>query len=117
VDLEDPLVSATVFNDGTVTLDFTHGRVTFDGKPVELNPTENNLLAVLVRHEGRVLTSIELCELAGVNAPRSRGNIPMIKHEMLDLREKLQRCWGWHAEDSPIELMRGHGWRYRTLSR
>jgi DNA-binding response OmpR family regulator len=119
MDLEDPVGPTTVFDDGAVTLDFAHEEVTFEGQSVELNPTQYSLLVALVRHEGQVLSSRGLCELAGVNVPVSRGKIPMIKHEMMDLREKLRRGWGWgrHDEDSPIELLRGHGWRYRSLSR
>jgi DNA-binding response OmpR family regulator len=116
MDLEDPLGPTTDFDDGTLTLDFTHEKVTFEGQSVELSSTGYGLLVALVRHKGQVLSSRELCELAGVNVPVSRGNTPMIKHEMTDLREKLHRCWGWHDEESPIELLRGHGWRYSSLS-
>jgi DNA-binding response OmpR family regulator len=117
MDLDGPLGPTTVFDDGSLTLDFTHQEITFEGQPVELNSIEYSLLVALVRHKGQILSYRELCELAGVNVPVSRGNIPMIKHEMTDLREKLHRGWGWHDEDSPIELLRGHGWRYRSLSR
>lgn len=116
MDLEDLLGPTTVFDDRTLTLDFTHEKVAFKGQPVELSSTGYSLLVALVRHKGQVLCSRELCELAGVSVPVSRGNTPMIKYEMTDLREKLHRGWGWHNGDSPIELLRGHGWRYRSLS-
>jgi hypothetical protein len=60
---------------GTVTLEFARGEVIFDGKLVELSPTEDELLVALVRHRGRVLTVRELCELSGVDTNvRHPGN-------------------------------------------
>lgn len=40
VDIENASESGSVFDDGAVTLDFAHGEVTIEGKPVELSPTE-----------------------------------------------------------------------------
>ena len=71
----------------------------------------------MVRHEGQVLSSHELCEQAGVDLRVSRGNIPMVQYPMAQLRDKLALGWGWNEEDSPIERVRGHGWRYRSLTR
>ena len=102
VDFEDHPESVTIFDDGTLTLDFANGEVTFEGRSVELDPTEYKLLVALVRHRGRFLSSRELCELAGVETWVSRGNIPQIRNEMLDLREKLHKGWGWYEDARPL---------------
>lgn len=114
--IEDPEETAAIFDDGTLTLDFARGEVTFRGKQVELTPTEYKLLVALVRHRGQHFGSRELCELAGVETWVSRGNIPQIKNEMADLREKFHKGWGWYEDDSPIKAVRGRGWAYRSLS-
>jgi DNA-binding response OmpR family regulator len=117
VDMESDQESGSVFDDGAVTLDFDRGRVTFEGKLVELSLTEYKLLVTLVLHRDRVLAARELCELSGVDTWVSRGDIPQIKNEMLGLKEKLGRGGGWGDEDSPIRLVRGKGWCYRSVSR
>ncbi len=119
MDIESAPESGSIFDDGAVTLDFARGEVTFEGKSVELSPTEYKLLVTLVRHRDRALTGRELCELSGVDTWVSRGNIPQIKNEMLDLKAKLERGWGWGwgDEDSPIRQVRGQGWCYRSMSR
>ena len=54
----------TAFDDGTLHVDFAHQEVTIDGSPVVLTPTEYRLLATLARHQGQVLSSDQLIELA-----------------------------------------------------
>jgi DNA-binding response OmpR family regulator len=116
VDIESVPESGSVFHDGAVTLDFARGEVTFDGNLVDLSPIEDKLLVTLVRHRDRTLIARELCELSGVDTWVSRGNIPQTKNEMLNLKEKLERTWGWAHEDSPIWRARGRGWCYRSMS-
>lgn len=100
-------VDPTVFDDGRVRVDLAHGGVEVAGSPVALTPTELRLLAALVRHPGQVLTHDQLLELAWREAPGAgRGRI---KFAVLGLRRKL----GWtDAETSPIESVRGFGYRY-----
>ena len=52
------------FDDGPLHVDFAHQEVEVDGKTVDLTPTEYRLLATLVRHQGEVLSSSKLIELA-----------------------------------------------------
>ena len=54
----------TAFDDGTLHIDFAHQEVTVDGETIILTPTEYRLLATLARHQGQVLSSDQLIELA-----------------------------------------------------
>ena len=102
----------TVFDDGTLHVDFAHQEVTIDGDPVVLTPTEYRLLATLARHQGQVLSSDQLIELAWDDPS---GLAPSrVKYAVLRLRRKL----GWdEGDDTPIETVRGFGYRYRSRSR
>jgi DNA-binding response OmpR family regulator len=108
VSRNDPVTS---FEDGQVSVDFAHQEVKIDGAAVVLTPTEYRLLATLVRHQGQVLSSDQLIELAWDDPS---GLAPSrVKYAVLRLRRKL----GWDegdADDSPIETVRGFGYRYRT---
>jgi two-component system KDP operon response regulator KdpE len=58
-----------VFEVGDLRVDLAERRVRMAGQDVHLTPTEYKLLAVLVRHAGRVLTHRQLLkEVWGVNA-------------------------------------------------
>ena len=94
----------TDFDDGTLHVDFVHREVTFDRKPVDLNPADYRLLATLVRHQGQVLSPEKLIELAlnGLSPGR-------VKYAVWVLRNKL----GWD-EIGPIETVEGYGYRYRS---
>jgi DNA-binding response OmpR family regulator len=99
----------TTFDDGTLHIDFAHQEVTVDGDHVVLTPTEYRLLATLARHQGQVLSSDQLIELAWDDPS---GLAPSrVKYAVLRLRRKL----GWdEREDGPIETVRGFGYRYRA---
>jgi DNA-binding response OmpR family regulator len=102
----------TTFDDGTLHVDFAHQEVTVDGAAVVLTPTEYRLLATLARHQGQVLSSDQLIELAWDDPS---GLAPSrVKYAVLRLRRKL----GWdEGDDTPIETVRGFGYRYRSRSR
>lgn len=96
-----------VYDDGLLRMDFRRHSVTVSGAPVELSPTEWSLLATLVRHAGETLTKTRLLALAwhdplGVGPER-------VKFTALRLRRRL----GLDGPDSPIESVRGVGYRYR----
>ncbi len=99
----------TTFEDGQVHVDFAHQEVSIDGAPVVLTPTEYRLLATLVRHQGQVLSSDQLIELAWDDPS---GLAPSrVKYAVLRLRRKL----GWGEQDEgPIETVRGFGYRYKA---
>jgi DNA-binding response OmpR family regulator len=102
----------TTFDDGTLHIDFAHQEVTVDGVTIILTPTEYRLLATLARHQGQVLSSDQLIELAWDDPS---GLAPSrVKYAVLRLRRKL----GWdEGDEGPIETVRGFGYRYRSRTR
>jgi DNA-binding response OmpR family regulator len=98
-----------VYDDGDVRVNFVAHEVSVRGEPVELTATEYRLLAALIRHRGQVLSPVKLLELAwsdpfGIGPDR-------VKYSVMRLRRKLGRA---ESEQSPIEAVRGFGYRYRS---
>ena len=102
----------TAFDDGTLRIDYAHQEVAVDGRVVIFTPTEYRLLATLTRHQGQVLSSDQLIELAWDDPS---GLAPSrVKYAVLRVRRKL----GWdEGDDGPLETVRGFGYRYRSPSR
>jgi two-component system KDP operon response regulator KdpE len=77
-----------VFEAGDVRVDLALREVTRAGTPVHLTPTEYKLLALLIRHAGKVLTHRQLLkEVWGVNyADQSH----YVRVYMAQLRQKLE---------------------------
>ena len=97
------------FDDGRVRVDFARRSVSIGdgGTEVQLTPVEYRLLAALVGHAGQVLSPEQLLEQAwddptGVGADRVKFAV-----------HRLRRRLGWSGPDSPIEAVRGFGYRYR----
>lgn len=100
---------ASTYADARLQVDFAAHTVSADGSVVELTPTDWRLLAALVRHRGQVLSHDDLLELAW-NDPQGVGP-SRVKYAVLRLRQRL----GWDdVTDSPIESVRGFGYRYRS---
>ncbi len=98
-----------VYDDGEVRVNFVAHEVSVHGEPVELTATEYRLLTALIRHRGQVLSPVKLLELAwsdpfGIGPDR-------VKYSVMRLRRKLG---GTDDGPSPIEAVRGFGYRYRT---
>lgn len=97
-----------LLSDGALIVDLRSKAVHLDGEAVALSPTEWNLLVTFLRHRGQVLSPEQLLEHAwsdptGVGPER-------VKFAVLRLRRRM----GWQApETSPIEAVRGFGYRYR----
>lgn len=98
-----------VFDDGSLRVDMAHREVEVDGDAVVLTPIEYRLLVALVQSAGQLLTSDRLLQEAW-NDPYG-GSAERIKYAMLRLRRKLG--WG-DPRTSPIESVRGFGYRYRS---
>ena len=100
--------ASQVYDDGLVHLDPTKRRVYVKGDEKRLTPTEFRLLNALVRHAGAVLSPNQLLTQAW-DDPTGIGQ-ERVKFAVLRLRRKL----GWSDPDeSPIESVRGFGYRYR----
>jgi DNA-binding response OmpR family regulator len=100
---------ASSYSDDRIAIDFVAHTVVADGRAVDLTPTDWRLLVALVRHRGQVLSHDDLLELAW-NDPQGLGP-SRVKYAVLRLRQRL----GWDdVTVSPIEAVRGFGYRYRS---
>ncbi len=102
----------TLYDDGRVRIDFNRQEVHLQGEPVLLTPIEYRLLSSLVRHADQILSADQLVEFAWQDPS---GLAPArVKYAVLRLRKKLS--WDY-TEDSPIETVRGFGYRYNSRRR
>lgn len=96
----------TGFDDGRIRIDYAAQRAYLDGVPLPLTPIEYRLLSALARHAGQVLSADQLVDLAwgetGALGPAR------VKYAVLRLRRKL----GWVEDGSPLQTVRGFGYRY-----
>jgi two-component system KDP operon response regulator KdpE len=79
---------APVFRTGALSVDLAGHVVRIGEREVHLTPTEFKLLAILVRHAGRVVTHRQL--LVEVWGPRAVGNAHYLRVHMHGLRHKLE---------------------------
>ena len=87
-----------------LTIDLTERRVTRDGEPVHLTPTEFHLLAILAEHPGRALPPDNL--LARVWGDESY-DVENVKRYIHYLRQKLE-----HDPDNPEVILTERGFGY-----
>ncbi len=73
---------------GDVLIDMERRLVTVSGQPVELTPTEFDLLVVLARHPGRVFTRLEL--LDRVQGYAFEGYERTVDAHVKNLRQKIE---------------------------
>jgi DNA-binding response OmpR family regulator len=102
-----PAPVAAPYHDAALGLDFAHAEATVRGRPLELTPREHRLLAAFVRHAGRTLSAEQLLDLAWDDPA---GDPRRVKVYVGYLRAKLGEAG---LEPSPIETVRGFGYRYR----
>jgi DNA-binding response OmpR family regulator len=99
------------YADPAVTIDFAQREVRFRERDVKLTPLEFRLLAMFVRHPNQVLSRDQLLELVWGD---SLGVSPeQVKLYIGYLRRKLEPS---APESTPIETVRGFGYRYRRPS-
>lgn len=77
-----------VFESGALRVDLERREVRLAGAEVHLSPTEYKLLAVLVRHAGRVVTQQQLLE--AVWGPHASRQSHYLRVYMANLRRKLE---------------------------
>lgn len=98
------------FVDGDLVVDLRARTAHVGGERIELSPTDWNLLVSFVRHPGQVLDPAQLLDLAWAD-PYGIGP-ERVKFAVLRLRKRL----GWQdPATSPIEAVRGFGYRYRGM--
>jgi len=100
-----------VYATGDLEVDLTGRQVRVGGREVHLTPTEFKLLAILVKHAGKVVTQRQL--LVEVWGPGAAGNAHYLRVQMHGLRHKI--------EDSParpryLVTEPGVGYRLREES-
>jgi DNA-binding response OmpR family regulator len=98
------------YADGFVTIDFLQREVRAGDEDVSLTPLEFRLLTAFVRNPNQVLSHDQLLELAWGAAASERDQVKLYVGY---LRRKLGAPPGG---DSPIETMRGFGYRYRPVA-
>ena len=103
--------SQDTYADGFVSIDFPQRAVQAGGQPVALTPLEFRLLAAFVRNPNQVLSHEQLLELAWGSAGAAERD--QVKLYVGYLRRKLG---GPEGAESPIETMRGFGYRYRPVA-
>jgi DNA-binding response OmpR family regulator len=96
--------------DAAVTIDFAAREVTVGAATVALTPLEFRLLAALVRHPNQVLSRDQLLDLVWGDSGTVAAD--QVKLYIGYLRRKL----GWETDTSPVETVRGFGYRYRPPS-
>jgi DNA-binding response OmpR family regulator len=105
----EPQEQAT-YADDFVTIDFAQRTVRAGGLDLTLTPLEFRLLAAFVRNQNQVLSHDQLLELAWGDARATERD--QVKLYVGYLRRKLGTS---AAGQSPIETVRGFGYRYRPL--
>jgi DNA-binding response OmpR family regulator len=106
-----PPVVRSTYEDAAVRIDYLSREVTVAGRAVALTPLEFKLLSVFVRHPDETLDRDRLLEL--VWGERDRLGSDQVKLYVGYLRRKL----GWDAASSPLQTIRGFGYRYRPPAR
>lgn len=101
----------TEYADPRLQVDIRSRSVVADGVDVKLTPGEFRLLLALIQHVGQILSPEQLLQSAWDDPTTT--NTSRVKFTVLRLRRKL----GWDIpETSPIESVRGFGYRYRLVS-
>ena len=107
----DPGDSPRTYADGRLTIAFDQHVVRYDEREIALSPLEFQLLATFVRHPNQLLSRDQLLELVWGGTV---GTSPdQVKIYVGYLRRKLNPE---APADSPIETVRGFGYRYRPPS-
>ena len=99
------------YSDSFLQVDFVQRTVSVEGRDVPLTRLEYNLLEAFVRHPNQVLSQDQLLELAWED-PHAVSR-DQVKLYVGYLRRKLGRRDG----ESPIETVRGFGYRFRPAGR
>ncbi|GMG86098.1 phosphate regulon transcriptional regulator PhoB [Biformimicrobium ophioploci] len=93
---------------GKLVMDPVSHRVTIDGKPVELGPTEFRLLQFFLSHQERVYTRTQLLDHVW------GGNV-YVEERTVDVHiRRLRKAIALEGHDQLIQTVRGTGYRFST---
>ena len=95
----------TAYKDALLEVDFAQAQVIVSGREISLTKLEFKLLSAFVRHPGQLLNHEQLLQLVWGSAHGSRDQVKLYVGY---LRRKL----GFKGEGSPIQTVRGFGYRY-----
>ncbi|HEV8603189.1 MAG TPA: response regulator transcription factor [Gaiellaceae bacterium] len=98
------------YSDSFMQVDFVQRTVSVEGRAVSLTPLEYNLLEAFVRHPNQVLSHDQLLELTWEEPDAVARD--QVKLYVGYLRKKLGG-----GDTSPIETIRGFGYRFRPVGR
>jgi len=99
------------YTDSFMQVDFVQRTLSIEGRDVVLTRTQYNLLEAFVRHPNQVLSQDQLLELAWEDPEAVSRD--QVKLYVGYLRKKL----GKRGDESPIETVRGFGYRFRPAGR
>jgi DNA-binding response OmpR family regulator len=102
---------ADVYGDAFVEIDHGQRRVSVQGREVQLTPLEFRLLSSFVSHPNQVLSRDQLLEMVWSDPFGVSGD--QVKLYVGYLRKKLAPS---APETTPIETVRGFGYRYRKTA-
>jgi DNA-binding response OmpR family regulator len=103
--------SPASYTDAFLQVDFVQRTVSAEGQQVPLTRLEYNVLEAFVQHSNQVLSQEQLLELAWDDPDAVSRD--QVKLYVGYLRRKL----GKHDGESPIETVRGFGYRFRPAGR
>lgn len=83
-----PKATEPIFIKDKLRVDLTARRVTFDGKELQLTPTEYDLLKLFIQYAGRVLTHQQL--LKEVRGAGGQADAHLLRVHMSNLRHKIE---------------------------
>ncbi len=83
-----PSPSDAIFTSGGLTVDMARRLVSVDGRPIQLTPTEYDLLRVLVVNAGQVMTHRQL--LRKVWGPGYEDDAHLLRVNISNLRRKIE---------------------------
>ena len=103
--------SPASYTDAFLQVDFVQRTVSAEGQQIPLTRLEYNVLEAFVQHSNQVLSQEQLLELAWDDPDAVSRD--QVKLYVGYLRRKL----GKHDGESPIETVRGFGYRFRPAGR
>ncbi|MEW5956783.1 MAG: response regulator [Chloroflexota bacterium] len=83
-----PHEDAPIFTSGQLTVDLVRRVVTVASREVQLTPTEYDILKVLMRHAGKVVTQPQI--LQQIWGPGQEDNAHLLRVNISNLRRKLE---------------------------